>query len=1088
MKCPECQFENEPDAKFCSQCGYKLELICPECGKINRSSSKFCNQCGNDLPGSAVKKKPQKIDSERKHVTILFSDLSGYTSMTERLDPEEVKEIMSRIFGEIAQVVAKYEGFIERFIGDAVMALFGVPRVHEDDAVRAIRAAREIHAVVEKMSPGLEKKVGRPLAMHSGISTGLVVTGEVNLEKGTHGVTGDSINLASRLEGLARPGEIIVGRETYRQAEGYFIFERMEPIKIRGKLEPVKTYRVIAPSTRKTRFEISAERGLTPLVGRMGKLEQLLKAFELCKEGKGQAFSIVSEAGLGKSRLLYEFRKATGKEQITFLEGKCLSYSRGTSYKPVIDILKSNFDIKENDGDSEIRQKVISILEALDVDVLKTLPYLLELLSVRDSGIDQISMSPEAKKEEIIQALKRITLKVAEIRPLVLVVEDLHWVDDSSHDVFKEILDSISNRTVFLLFSYRPEFVPVWGVKPYLNHINLNRLSKPDSLSIVAHLLGTEDMEKDLEDMILEKTGGNPFFIEEFIKSYKDLGMIEKKDKYRLVENDQDFSIPSTIQDVILARIDTLPVGAKETLQVASVIEREFSYELLSRVMGSSERLLQAHLSALSDAELLYERGFYPRTSYIFKHTLTRDVVYDSILIKRRKQLHKKIGEAIEELYTENISEYYGVLAEHFLESENYEKAAMYSKFSGRKAEKTGALKEAISYALKRISSLEKLPRTESLENQIVHLRTILGIFMIEMNYFQRARDIVAPILRLGLNSDNKKRRSQLLMIIGSYEYVVEENFPEAFKHLEEALEISKEIDEKAPLSSVSYWIGCAYHLNAELDKASIHMKRAVKIVSAGKIQWREATIKSLLSHMVYYHQGKVELAYETSHEALRIADRSGDLYSQTFAYCCHGISCFAKGSYQEAERLLSKGTEFSERLDHSWWKPWSKHFLGEFYYEMGQYQKARFYYDEAVSIFDSHGYWPSNAITSKMGLARAKSAMNGKGMDLDSLSVYISEAKAKLYEGWILRYMSEILLNAGEGLISEAEHWIKKSVAANEKNGTLFELGRAYLFYAEIKNRKKDQAGAHRCMKRAMEIFKECGAEGWIQKYEKEH
>jgi len=238
---------------------------------------------------------------------------------------------------------------------------------------------------------------------------------------------------------------------------------------------------------------------------------------------------------------------------------------------------------------------------------------------------------------------------------------------------------------------------------------------------------------------------------------------------------------------------------------------------------------------------------------------------------------------------------------------------------------------------------------------------------------------------------------------------------------------------------------------------------------------------------MAYYNQGKVELAYKTSREALRIAERSGDLYSKTFAYCCHGISCFAKGFFQRVEQLLSKGTEFSERLDHSWWKPWSKHFLGEFYYEMGQYQKARSYYDEAVSIFDSHGYWPSNAVTSKMGLTRAKTAINGKDMDLESLYGYISDAKAKLYEGWILRYMSEIFLNTGEDLISKAEQWIKKAIAANERNGTLFELGRAYLFYAEIKNRKSEQTGVHRSMKRATEIFKECGAVGWVEKYEKE-
>ncbi|NIQ11404.1 MAG: AAA family ATPase, partial [Gammaproteobacteria bacterium] len=327
---------------------------------------------------------------------------------------------------------------------------------------------------------------------------------------------------------------------------------------IKGKEEPVNVYRAIAPSTMRTRFDVSAERGLTPFAGRERELELLLDGLERSKAGRGQAFSIMSEAGVGKSRLLYEFRKAVANEDVTFLEGRCLSYSRGVAYHPVIDILKANFDIHEGDGDFEIREKVKRGLKILGADEASTLPYLLELLAVKDSGIDKIPMSPEERKNRIIEALKRIVLKGSEIRPLIMAYEDLHWIDKSSEDQLKHLLESIPGARVLLIFTYRPEFVHTWGAKSYHSQVNLNRLSNRESLMMVSHLLGTEELDKDLEEFILEKTEGVPFFIEELIKSLKDLKIIEKEDnRYRITKDIKEVAIPATVQDVVMARVDS---------------------------------------------------------------------------------------------------------------------------------------------------------------------------------------------------------------------------------------------------------------------------------------------------------------------------------------------------------------------------------------------------------------------------------------------------------------------------------------------------------------------------------------------------
>jgi len=685
MKCPTCETENPETRKFCSECGAKLQLICPQCGFETLPRDKFCGECGHDLglPSKPIPKElsfeeklakiqrylpkdltekiltqRDKIEGERKQVTVMFCDMEGFTALTEKLGSEQMYSIMDEVYEILIHKVHDYEGTVNELTGDGIMALFGAPIALEDAPQRAIRSALAIHREINKFSDQLKSESRMPpIKMRIGIHTGPVIVGTLGNDlRVEFKAVGDTVNLASRTEGLAEPGTTYVTEHTFKLTEGFFRFEALGEKKIKGKEEPVKVYQVIAPSTRRTRFDVSAERGLTPFVGRERELELLLDGFQRTKLGKGQAFSIISEAGCGKSRLLYEFRKAVANEDVNFLEGKCLSYSRGVAYHPVIDILKSNFDIREGEGDQEIREKVKKGLRLIGVDEPSTLPYLLELLSVKDSGIDLIPMSPEAKKDRIIEAIKRIVIKGSEIRPLIIAFEDLHWIDKSSEDVVRSHLESIPGSKVLLIFTYRPEFIHTWGAKSYHNQLTLHRLSNRESLEMATNILGTKEIEKALEEVILEKTEGVPFFIEEFIKSLNDLKIIEKKENvYRLSKDIQQLAIPSTIQDVIMARVDSLPERAKEVLQTGSAIEREFSYPLINRVTGLPEQELLSNLSVLKDSELLYERGIYPQSNYIFKHALTREVVYDSILAKRKKKLHEEIGNAIEELYRDNL-------------------------------------------------------------------------------------------------------------------------------------------------------------------------------------------------------------------------------------------------------------------------------------------------------------------------------------------------------------------------------------------------------------------------------------------------
>ena len=409
MNCQKCHTENPETNNFCRMCGEKLILTCPQCDSENLPEDQFCGKCGYRIKTAVTEiaqstTKPILVpESERKHVTVLFSDLSGYTAITEKLDPEETKEIMAKIFGEISKVVSKYEGFIERFVGDAVMALFGFPTAHEDDPVRAIKAARDIHEVVSSLSPRYERPIGKPLAMHTGISTGLVVTGEVNLGKGTYGVLGDTINTASRLSGLAKPGEILVGSDTYYQAEGYFTFEPLEHARVKGKAEPVKPYKVLSPREEpiKTR-RLSGLRA--ELIGRRAEMMLLNEAIEKLKEGKGSIISISGDAGTGKSRLIEEFRTTLHAQAIQWREGHCYAYAQNIPYFPLMDLFSSAWQIQEGDSSELVRNKVESKIKNLLGNEEEVIPYIGTLYSLSYPEIEEIS--PELWKSKLYAGIQ----------------------------------------------------------------------------------------------------------------------------------------------------------------------------------------------------------------------------------------------------------------------------------------------------------------------------------------------------------------------------------------------------------------------------------------------------------------------------------------------------------------------------------------------------------------------------------------------------------------------------------------------------------------------------------------------------------
>jgi tetratricopeptide (TPR) repeat protein len=922
-----------------------------------------------------------------------------------------------------------------------------------------------------------------------GIHSGPVVVGTLGNDlRVQFTAVGDTINMAARMEQLAEPGTTYVTEDTFKLTEGYFRFEALGEKQIKGKEKPMTVYQVIAPSTRRTRFDVSAERGLSKFIGRERELELLLDAFERAKEGRGQAVSIVGEAGVGKSRLLYEFRKAIANEDILFLEGKCLSYSRGVAYYPITDILKANFGIEDQDTDSNITEKVKTGLTLMGADEAATLPYLLELLSVKDSGIDKIPISPEARKERILEALKTIVVKVAEWRPLILAIEDLHWMDQSSEDVAKDLLSVVPGTRLVLIFTYRPTFAPSWGTRSYHSQVTLNRFSKKESGTMISYLWGAERREERLEDVILQRAEGIPFFIEEFVRSLRELKTIQEEDHKRPASGDgKDLTVPSTINEVIMARVDSLPEGARMLVQTGAVIEREFPYGLIKRLTGLPDQELLSLLSLLTKSELLYEHGMFPHSTYVFNHALTREVVYDSILPDKKKKLHDQIAAAIEDVYFENLGDYYGILSEHYWASENYEKAADTLRLAGKRAAGRGSLNEAIAHAERVVTALEKLPRTDNVEESLIDARMFLGLYNMQMNRHVEAYHAVEPVVDLAAKRNNPKRLAMIYCVTGSYHSFVREDFEGALRDLTNAVELSQATQAFVTYVQANFWSGVnLYQLACEFEKALNQFQNGLQLAVAANSLWGLSTIKSQIA-MALFSRGSLSAGLEMSSEAVRLAEESGDIFSKCRAYVSHGICLYGMGLLKEATDCLSSGAEFCNRVDDFLGNMVAHHCLAEISHVTGDIRKALFHYDEAYRFRERSELCPSWGTLFKIGLALENIMNHGHSVDLESLCSDAIKSKPKLIEGWIRRYLGEIFLNIDGQHFPEARHWIEQAMEADERNGMRFHLARDIAVYADLFKRKGDKDKAREQLGKAIDIYKECGSDGWVTRAEEE-
>src|SRR3990172_10861317 len=688
MTCPGCSHENPAGARFCGGCAAPLEVICVACQASNPPGNRFCHQCGGVLgPGSAAGEFPSPqsytpkhlvekilttgsaLKGERKQVTVLFVDVSGFTSLSERLDPEEVHRLMSRAFDLMLAEVHRYEGTVNQFLGDGIMALFGAPIAHEDHARRAVHAALGIGRALETYQAELAPR-GISFRARQGLNTGLVVVGSIGSDlRMDYTAVVDTTNVAARLQQVGEPGRVTISEATHRLVHGYFETRALGEVQLKGKAEPLAIWEVVAAHETRTRLEVEADRGLTPFVGRERELGLLLDAFERARAGHGQVAFLVGEAGIGKSRLLLELRRRVA-DSAAWPEGHCLSFGKAMAFPPLVDLLQRQFGVEEGDGEGAIAAKIERGVTAVGATVGAVATYLRALLSIDPGDADVRAMSPAQRRGETFEALRRLLVHAAEQRPQALVIEDLHWIDGASEQFLAALIDSVPALRVLLIFTHRPGYASPFGERSYFTRVVPAALSSEDSARMAAAVLATDALPAELRALVAAKAEGNPFYVEELVKSLEETGILVRRDgRYELARPVTELSVPGTIHDLIAARIDRLEEAPKRTLQLASVIGREFTRRLVDRLAEVRERN-EDLLRELTTLELIHERRLYPELVYIFKHALTQDVAYASLLVQRRKELHGLIGLATEELYPDRLPEHYEMLAHHFLLAE----------------------------------------------------------------------------------------------------------------------------------------------------------------------------------------------------------------------------------------------------------------------------------------------------------------------------------------------------------------------------------------------------------------------------------
>ena len=787
MPCPACRHENPPQAKFCLACGAPFAHRCGHCGTELPQSARFCLECGHSVGSAAAaqvrltspdsytpKHLAEKIltskgalEGERKRVTVLFADLKGSMELLADRDPEEARKILAPILAHMMEAVHHYEGTVNQVMGDGIMALFGAPIAHEDHAVRACYAALRMQESVNRYADEARRAHGAAVQIRVGLNSGDVVVGAIGNDlRMDYTAVGETTHLAARMEQAARPGTVLIAPATLALVEGFVAVKSLGPVPVKGLRELVEVYELSGIGPARTRLQAAARRGLTRFVGRDAELEVLRRSLEHAGAGHGQAVAIVGEAGVGKSRLTWEFTRSPRTDGWLVLKTSSFSYGRATPYLPVIELLKTYLSIEERDDPRVVRERVAGKLLTLD----RTLePLVTPLLALLDVPVDDVAwgaLDPPQRRRRTLDAVKRLLLRESQVQPLLVLFGDLHWIDSESQALLDGLIESLPTARILLVVNYRPEYQHAWGSKTYYTQIRIDPLPPESAEELLTALLGPDGTLDPLKRVLIERTEGNPFFLEESVQTLVETKvLVGDRGAYRMAKappqaegRPEAWQIPATAQAILAARIDRLAPEDKRLLQAASVIGKDVPFTLLEAIADVPEDSLRRGLTHLQAAELLHETSLFPDLEYTFKHALTHEVAYGSVLQDRRRALHARIAEVLEALHPDRLTEQVERLAHHAFRGEMWEKAVTYLRQAGAKALARSAYREAVTRFEQALEALHPLPDTRQKVERAIDLRLDLRQALFPLNELARVWGYLQEAEGLARTLDDPRR------------------------------------------------------------------------------------------------------------------------------------------------------------------------------------------------------------------------------------------------------------------------------------------------------------------------------------------
>jgi len=1111
MLCPQCSHENAAGARFCNGCGGRLETVCARCGHANPPASGFCNGCGQPLGGAAIpartpdsytpKHLAEKIltsksalEGERKQVTVLFADLKGSMELLADRDPEEARKLLDPVLERMMEAVHRYEGTVNQVMGDGIMALFGAPLAHEDHAVRACYAALRMQESVKRYSEEVRRTHGIEVQIRVGLNSGEVVVRSIGSDLHMdYTAVGQTTHLAARMEQLATPGSIRLTADTLRLVEGYVEVKSLGLVPIKGLGAPVEVYEATGAGAVRSRLQAAAARGLTRFVGRDAEVEQLRKALDQARAGHGQLVAAVGEPGVGKSRLFHEFTHSHRTQDWLILQSGSVSYGKATTYLPVIDLLKGYIKVNDREAHREIREKVTGKLLTLDRALEPTLPALLALLDVPLEDAHWQALDPPQRRQRTLDAVKRLLLRESQLQPLLVIFEDLHWIDSETQAFLESLVESLPTARLLLLVNYRPEYQHGWGSKTYYTQLRLDVLPPESANELLLALLGTDATVEPLKPVLITRTGGNPLFLEESVRTLVEThALTGERGAHRLVHSLDTIDVPPTVQAILASRIDRLASEDKQLLQTASVIGKDMPFTLLLAITELAEEDLRRGLGRLQAAEFLYETSLFPEMEHTFKHALTHDVAYGSLLNDRRRALHVRIVDAVEASYPDRLAEHIEQLAHHAFRGEAWEKALIYLRQAGAKAIGRCAYRQAVAYLDQALVALQHLPQSRETIEQAIDVRCDLRNAHMPLGEHDRMVEHIRAAEPLATALADRSRLARVLAYMSSNFFIARDH-QRAIDSAERGLAVTAGLDDFRLETELNFRLALVHHALGNHPRVLDLTRRNIEALTGDRVyQAFTGPLLNATNSRTFLARSLTETghfieAIPLAKEAVRIAEAIDHLNSLVVALWGLGALHLERGALPEAIPVLERDVRLCQAAEIPTVSAWAAPCLGLAYALSGRVSEALPVLEQAVEhsakgtglhawqiVVTGEGYLMAGQLDEAVTLAERALKLS-------------RDAQERGHEAQALRLFGEIAARRDSPDIEQVDSHYRQALALAEELGMRPLQAHCHLGLSKLYRRTGKRQQARKHLTTATSMYRKMDMRFWLEQAEAE-